>query len=98
MKYVLFYESADDVAENAPLHAEAHRAHWPSFLERGELLMIGPFGNAQTQGAMSIFRSRQAAEEFARSDPFVVNGVVRSWEIWAWDEAVDPQGPVSGPE
>src|SRR5262245_47047155 len=98
MKYVLFYESADDVAEKAPFHAEAHRAHWPSFLERGELLMIGPFGDPQTQGAMSIFRSREAAEKFARNDPFVVNGVVRTWEIWEWNEAVDQQVPVSGRE
>jgi uncharacterized protein YciI len=25
-----------------------------------------------------------------RNDPFVVNGVVRSWEVREWDEAVDP--------
>jgi uncharacterized protein YciI len=24
------------------------------------------------------------------TDPFVVNGVVRSWEVREWDEAVDP--------
>ncbi len=32
----------------------------------------------------------EAAEEFARNDPFVVNGVVRSWEVREWHEAVDP--------
>ncbi len=32
--------------------------------------------------------SREAAEEFARSDPFVVNGVVSFWEVREWDEAV----------
>lgn len=89
MKYVLLYESAEDVAEKAPLHAEAHRAHWPPFQERGELLMIGPFSNPEL-GAMSIFRTREAAEEFARNDPFVLNGVVRSWEVRAWNEATDP--------
>jgi uncharacterized protein YciI len=88
MKYVLFYESGDDLAEKAPLHAEAHRAHWPAFLERGELLMIGPFDDPQRHGAMSVFRTREAAEEFARNDPFVINGVVRSWEIREWDEAI----------
>ena len=90
MKYVLLYESGENVAEKAPPHAEAHRAHWGPFLDRGELLMLGPFGDPQTQGAMSIFRTREAAEEFARHDPFVVNGVVSSWEIREWDEAVDP--------
>lgn len=90
MKYVLLYESADDVASQAPLHAAAHREHWHPFRERGELLLIGPFGDPQSQGAMAVFRTREAAEEFARGDPFVVNGVVRSWEVREWDEAVDP--------
>ena len=89
MKYVLLYESADDVATQAPLHAAAHREHWHPFRERGELLLIGPFGDPQSQGAMAVFRTREAAEEFARGDPFVVNGVVRSWEVREWDEAVD---------
>jgi uncharacterized protein len=90
VKYVLLYESAEDVAEKAPLHAAAHREHWHPFHERGELLLIGPFGEPQSQGAMAVFSSREAAEEFARADPFVVNGVVRSWEVREWDEAVDP--------
>jgi uncharacterized protein YciI len=90
VKYVLLYESADDVASQAPLHAAAHREHWHPFRERGELLLIGPFGDPQSQGAMAVFRTREAAEEFARGDPFVVNGVVRSWEVREWDEAVDP--------
>ena len=29
MKAVVFYESADDLAEKAPLHASEHRARWP---------------------------------------------------------------------
>ena len=90
MKYVLLYESAEDVASKAPLHAAAHGAHWDPFRERGELLLIGPFGDPQSQGSMAVFTTREAAEEFARNDPFVVNGVVRSWEVREWDEAVDP--------
>jgi hypothetical protein len=90
LKYVLLYESAENVADRAPAHAPAHREHWKPFRKRGELLLIGPFSDPQTQGAMAVFTSRKAAEEFARHDPFVVNGVVRSWEVREWDEAVDP--------
>jgi uncharacterized protein len=89
VRYVLLYESAEGVAERAPQHAAAHNAYWPPFHERGELLLIGPFGDPQTQGAMGIFTSREAAEEFARNDPFVVNGVVRSWEVRDWDESAE---------
>jgi uncharacterized protein YciI len=89
VKYVLLYESAEDVAEKAPTHSAAHSRHWQPFRERGELLMIGPFGDPQSQGAMAIFTTRESAEEFAQSDPFVVNGVVRSWEVREWDESID---------
>jgi len=90
LKYVLLYESSEDLAGKAPQHAAAHREHWRPFRERGELLLIGPFGDPQSQGAMAVFRTRKGTEQFAREDPFVVNGVVRSWEVREWDEAVDP--------
>jgi hypothetical protein len=35
---------------------------------------------------MAVFRSRAAAEEFVREDPFVLNGVVQSHEIRDWNE------------
>ena len=33
-----------------------------------------------------MFATREAAEEFVAGDPFVANGVVRSYEIRGWDE------------
>jgi uncharacterized protein YciI len=90
VKYVLFYESADDVLSKAPLHFEAHRARLDEFHARGELLMVGTFANPQEEGSMSIFTTRAAAEEFAEGDPFVLNGVVRSWQIREWDEVLAP--------
>lgn len=33
-------------------------------------------------------RTIDAAEEFAKSDPFVVNGVVSRWSIAEWKEAL----------
>jgi uncharacterized protein len=86
VKYVLFYESADDVAEKAPLHFPAHRARWQEFHERGSLLLIGPFSDRS--GAMSVFTTRAAAEEFAAGDPFVLHGVIRNWYIREWMEAL----------
>jgi uncharacterized protein YciI len=39
---------------------------------------------------MAVFRTREAAEEFAQGDPFVVNGVARAWRVRGWNEAPDP--------
>ncbi len=88
MKYVLFYESADDVRSKAPVHFAAHCARWAEFATDGSLLMIGTFGDPQNEGSMAIFSSREAAEAFARSDPFVLHGVVRHWYIRDWNEAL----------
>jgi uncharacterized protein YciI len=86
-KYVLFYESADDVASKAPAHFPAHKARLDEFHGRGELLMVGPFGNPQEEGSMAIFSTRDAAEAFVADDPFVVNGLVKHWYIREWREA-----------
>jgi uncharacterized protein len=88
VKYVLFYESADDVLSKAREYFPAHQARYEEFHARGMLLMLGPFANPQEEGSMAVFTTREAAEEFARGDPFVLNGVVRSWHVREWNEAL----------
>ena len=90
MKHVLFYESAADVASKAPPHFPAHWQRCQEFHARGLLLMVGTFENPQSQGSMAIFTTREAAEEFVAGDPFVLNAVVRGYEIRAWNEALAP--------
>lgn len=85
-KYVVMYQSADDVRTKAPIHFPAHRARWNEYRDRGELLMIGTF--ADLSGAMGIFTTRDAAQDFVKGDPFVIHGVVRSWQIKEWNEAI----------
>ncbi len=89
MKYVLFYGGAENL-ELARELFPAHRAAWKDFLDRKQLLMIGPFSDPR-QGAMGVFATRAAAEEFVRIDPFVLRGVVKSWELREWLEAVVPE-------
>jgi uncharacterized protein YciI len=87
-KYVMFYESAENVASRAPEHFPAHWARCEEFHTRGLLLMVGTFADPQTQGSMAIFTTREGAEEFAAGDPFVLNGVVARWEVREWNEAL----------
>jgi uncharacterized protein YciI len=89
-KYVLFYESADDVLSKAPAHFAAHSARLDEFHARGTLLLVGTFGDPQREGSMSVFTTREAAQEFAEGDPFVLNGVIRDWHIREWNETLGP--------
>jgi uncharacterized protein YciI len=90
VKYVLLYESADDVRSKAPAHFPAHRERLQEFHARGDILMVGTFGDPQEQGSMAIFPTRAAAEAFVEADPFVLNGVVRRWELREWNEVLAP--------
>ena len=52
-------------------------------------MMVGPYGTPPL-GALGIFTSRAAAEEFVAGDPFVINGVVGKHSIHEWREALAP--------
>ncbi|WP_238012351.1 YciI family protein [Dactylosporangium sp. AC04546] len=89
MKAVVSYTSADDVLTTAPVHYPAHRARIDAFHARGDLLMVGTFGDPR-EGALAVFRTRESAEEFVAGDPFVLNGVVTAYEIRDWNEILTP--------
>jgi uncharacterized protein len=74
-RYVVFYESAADVMSKAPPVYPRHLARLKEFRDRGDLLLVGTFGDPQVEGSMAVFGSREAAEEFVRDDPFVM----RAW-------------------
>jgi hypothetical protein len=83
VRHVLFYDSGD--LSLAVAHFPAHQARYQDFFRRGVLLTLGPF--ADRAGSMAIFTTREAAEEFASADPFVLNGVVSGWQIREWNAA-----------
>lgn len=87
MKAVLLYRSAPDVLTKAPLHFAAHEARVDAFHRAGDLLAVGTWADPR-EGAMAVFRTRDAAERFVADDPFVTNGVVASWEIKDWNETL----------
>jgi len=69
MKAVLIGEGSG--ASRAAIMAvyPRHKAVVDAFKGRGEVLGIGPFADG---GNMAIFRSREAAEAFAKEDPFIL--------------------------
>jgi uncharacterized protein YciI len=86
MKYAVLYEMAADATPKIREHMSAHRAWWEAFRERGSLLAIGPFSDAS--GALGVFTTREAAEEYVAADPFVTSGAVQKWTIREWNEVL----------
>ena len=64
-----------------------HKAFLDQFLASGEVVGVGPFTDPGG-GNMALFRSRAAAEAFAKSDPFYLEGVVREYQIKDWDDSM----------
>ena len=87
MKWVMSYELAPGGLAKAAEHGPAHAARLREFHARGVLLMAGPFADP-TQGALGIFTSRDAAEEFIHGDPFVTEGVIGRWTLQEWREVL----------
>ena len=88
MKYLLRYVMTPnvDLARLRELFP-AHRQHWADFRTDGTLLAIGPLEDP-TDGALAVFTTRAAAASFAEADPFVTGGVVASWDVSGWREAL----------
>lgn len=95
-KYVLSYQSVPDFQPLAQRHYPAHYARLMAFHERGDLLLVGVLLEPVNGDTMSVFASREAAEEFVAGDPFILNKVVASWSIRPWREILYRHGTDAG--
>jgi uncharacterized protein YciI len=94
--FALFYETVDDyVARRAP-YRQQHLERARESHARGELLLAGAMADP-ADGALLVFRAPDKAtvEAFATHDPYVVNGVIRKWEVRSWNVVIgnDPGEP-----
>ena len=88
MKAVVIGESSGASREAIMAVYPRHKAVVDTFVARGAVLGIGPFTDG---GNMAIFKTREAAEAFTREDPFILEGVVKSFVIKDWRDALLPE-------
>jgi uncharacterized protein len=89
MYWVLLYDLVDDYLERrGPLRGE-HLAAAIAAVERGELVLAGALADP-ADSAILVFQGEDgsAAESFAAGDPYVRNGLVRSWRVRPWTVVV----------
>jgi|SRR5436190_11241107 len=89
MHYLLFYDVVYDYATRRIPFRAAHLEHGRQALARGELVLGGAFANP-VDGAVLLFQgnSPAVAENFARTDPYVLNGMVSSWRVREWTTVI----------
>jgi len=87
--FLLFYDGAPDYLERRPQYRDAHLKHAWAAVERGDIVVAGALADP-VDGAVLMFQGgdRSVAEEFAKADPYVLNGLVKEWRVREWTTVV----------
>jgi hypothetical protein len=85
MKAVVIGEGSGASMETIMAVYPRHKAVVDKYIEKGEVIGIGPFVDS-IRGNMAIFRTREAAEQFVKEDPFILEGLVKSFVIRDWKD------------
>ena len=85
MHFLLFYEVESDYLDRRATFRDEHLALARASVTRGELILGGAL-TQPTDGAVLLFKgeTEAVAEQFALTDPYVKNGLVRSWYVRPW--------------
>jgi uncharacterized protein YciI len=87
--FALRYQVVSDYIMRRTQYRAEHLALAKAAHERGDLVMAGAFADPP-DGALLIFRAadKTPAEQFAKSDPYVLNGLVAQWDVRPWTVVV----------
>jgi uncharacterized protein YciI len=87
--FLLTYELANDYLERRGVFRAEHLALAWAASERGELVLGGAL-EEPVDTAMLLFAGEgpEAAEAFARADPYVARGLVKAWRVRPWTTVV----------
>jgi uncharacterized protein YciI len=83
--YVLIYDYVDNIVERRAPHRERHLEKYREWRSDGRIVMGGAIGDPP-YGAHIVFDvdNPTIVEEFARSDPYMLEGLVTDWRIVHW--------------
>jgi len=86
---VLLYDLVDDYLERRAALRDEHLGLARAAHDRGELLLAGALSDPYDQ-ALLVWSTDDAAtvEAFAKADPYVINGLVKSWRVRNWNVVI----------
>lgn len=89
MYYLLLYEVVDGFIERRTPYRDHHLRLANQAHERCELVLAGALAEP-ADGAVFGFKTehRSEIEQFAQSDPYVIEGLVKQWRVRKWNVVV----------
>ncbi|MDE3184098.1 MAG: hypothetical protein KGM16_11835 [Bacteroidota bacterium] len=85
MKTIVIGEASGVTMETIMSVYPRHKIIVDKYVAKGEVIGIGPFAD---MGNMAIFRTLAAAEDFVKEDPFILEGIVKSYTIREWNDTM----------
>lgn len=87
--FILMYDVVDDYVDRRSEFREDHLGIAKEAHDRGELILAGAAGDP-IDSALLVFRADDATvpENFARNDPYVLNGLVKNWTVKPWNVVI----------
>ena len=97
--YALFYDVVEDFVARRPAYRDGHLRLAREAHRRGDLLLAGALADPADR-ALLVFRvpDRAVVEEFARNDPYVIQGLVTRWEVRSWTVVIGGEPSDQGPK
>ena len=88
--FILFYDFVPDYVTRRTPYRPAHFAHAQAAVARGELVLGGACTDDPAPLGVLVFAAadRAIVEDFAREDPYVVEGVATGWRVREWTTVV----------
>ncbi|HAH22214.1 MAG TPA: hypothetical protein DCL77_00315 [Prolixibacteraceae bacterium] len=85
MYYILFYKTVDNYIERRAPYRTEHLGLAQQAVDNGSLFMGGALADP-ADGAVLIFKgdTPEVAEQFAKNDPYVKNGLITDWQVRPW--------------
>jgi len=68
---------------------EAHLKHAREYYSKGDLVLAGALADPVDK-AVLVFSgpTSETAEKFAKTDPYVLNGLVKEWKVRKWTTVI----------
>lgn len=85
MHYILFYRTVENYIERRIPFREEHLSLAQKAFQNGSLILGGALADP-ADGAVLVFKgdSPNVAEDFAKHDPYVKNGLIAEWHVRPW--------------
>ena len=88
--FTLLYHVVDDFASRRLPFREEHLQLAREASQRGELRLGGALGDPPHRALLVFYTSDQSiVEDFAKCDPYVMNGLVTRWEVEPWAVVIE---------